>query len=134
MKVTAAQVAQNAGSVNILNAFANPTAFTTTYASAVAGNTDAAGAYSAVYGTTSVASYFALHAGTVAIAQMNGNNVWISSAWVNGMMANDQSAMLLHEFVHQISSQTDDVIQAALGLATNRPSDNITQKLKADCF
>jgi hypothetical protein len=40
----------------------------------------------------------------------------------------------MHEVIHNMTGLTDPDIQRALGLDETKPSDNITQKLKKDCF
>jgi hypothetical protein len=75
-----------------------------------------------------------LVAGVAAVAQSRGNNIYIDAGWVNGMTINQQSAMLLHELLHNVTGQSDDVLQQKLGLATNVPSQNISDKLEKDCF
>lgn len=81
-----------------------------------------------------IAMFFSSSPGTAALAQLNGSAIYISSAWVNGMSTGDQQAMLLHEMVHNLTALTDDRIQTMLSLSTKEPSQNISDKLKKDCF
>jgi RHS repeat-associated protein len=130
--VTNMQVATAAQTVNILNAWTD--GGQANYASAVYGNSPLAGAAAAQWGTTTVETYVAAYSGTVAVAQLSGNNVYINSGYVNSFSATNQSALLLHELFHNITGSVDDVLQGALGLATGGASQNIGDKLAADCF
>jgi hypothetical protein len=80
-----------------------------------------------------ICSLFCVAEYVAAVSPLNGTDVWMSSSWVNGMTAADQVAMMLHGILHLLGP-SDDTIQLELGLPTNQPSENISQKLKGDCF
>jgi RHS repeat-associated protein len=128
--VTDAQVSGAAGSANIINGLTSMT----NYAQAIYGNSPAAGAAASLYGSEIMAQYMSLNVGVAAVSQAPGSNIYINAAWVNGMTTGQQTAMLLHELLHGITGMTDDSIQGALGLSTKAPSQNIGDKLQADCF
>jgi hypothetical protein len=106
----------------------------TNYAQDIYGNSPAANAASNAYGTESMAQYMSLNPNVAAVSQAPGSNIYINAAWVNGMTTSQQTAMLLHELLHGITGLTDDAIQGALGLPTNTASQNIGNKLQADCL
>ena len=128
--VTDAQVAQAAGNANVMNGLTS----LTNYAQDIYGNSPAANAASNAYGTESMAQYMSLNPNVAAVSQAPGSNIYINAAWVNGMTTSQQTAMLLHELLHGITGLTDDAIQGALGLPTNTASQNIGNKLQADCL
>jgi len=106
-----------------------------TYAQDAYGNSAAYNAAVGRWGTISMAQYMTLVApNAAAVAQLNGNTIYINAAWVNGMGVLDQQAMLLHELLHNITGLTDDAIQSALGLSTAAASQNIGDKLRKDCL
>jgi len=79
--------------------------------------------------------------GVVADAQLGGNLIYLNgtliSALLNGnypAVGFDVTSVTLHELVHNLTGLTDPDIQRALGLSQGGVSDNISQKLKADCF
>ncbi len=128
--ITDAIVQNAAGSANIINGLTS----LTNYANDVYGNSPAAGAAAFAFGPMMMAQYMSLNPNTAAVAQAPGNNIYIDAGWINGMTATQQTAMLLHEFFHNITGGSDSVIQSALGLDTNAPSQNIGDKLQRDCF
>jgi RHS repeat-associated protein len=78
--------------------------------------------------------------GTVALAQLGGNAIYINAPLINPGDYYQDISVVLHELLHNVTGLTDPDIQSALGLpSTDRngkavPSDNITQRLKKDCF
>lgn len=81
----------------------------------------------------SVGSSFGPKSGTVALSNINGNQVWINPFLVNPADALGDSALMAHEVIHNLGL-TDRMIQTDLGLSTTAPSSNITTKLQTDCF
>jgi RHS repeat-associated protein len=128
--VTDAQITAAALSTNIINGF---TAITN-YAQDVYGNSPLAAAAAGQYGSENMVQFMANNLNVAAVAQLNGSNVYINSGLVNAMTPAQQSAMLLHEMLHNITGQTDDALQDALGLPTNQASQNISDKLQRDCL
>lgn len=64
-------------------------------------------------------------------------NIYFNAQWVAGLPTNYTAGLLMHELIHTLGA-TDTQAQAAL-FGANSPqvgaaSDNITQKLTADCF
>jgi hypothetical protein len=128
--VTDAQIATASTGTNILNGLGYAGA-TTSYAQAAYGNTQAFNAVSAEYGNVSVARYMELIDPTAAaIAQLNGSNIYINAAWINGMSYVQQEGLLLHEMLHNITSQGDEQLQADLNLKVGAASQNIGDKLQ----
>ena len=82
-----------------------------------------------IYGSTTVSQYIGANPGTVAIAQAPGNNIYIDASLVNGLSAQEQTALVLHELLHNVTGSNDATIQQALGLSTAAPSVNISNKL-----
>jgi hypothetical protein len=130
--VTNSQIAAAASSTNILDGLTS----TANYAQAIYGNSLAYGAAAFYWGGVTVGMFMSINqsSGTAAVSQAPGNNIYISSGWVNGMTANQQEALLLHELLHNITGKTDDVLQGALGLSVGAPSQNIADKLGQDCL
>jgi RHS repeat-associated protein len=104
------------------------------YAQDVYGNTPLSAAAAAEYGSETMVQYMVYNPATAAVAQLNGNNIYINPAWVNGMSTQQQEGMLLHEMVHNITGMTDPAIQSALNISTTQASQNISDKLMTDCF
>lgn len=72
--------------------------------------------------------------GTVAVAQLGGSAIYVdpkkfdvADYWTN-------LSVIFHEVLHNVTGLTDEDIQGKLGLDQNKPSHNITEKLKKDCF
>ena len=129
--VTDAQVWSAAQAANIVYGL---TAFSA-YALDAYGNSSAYSAAEATWGNISMVQYMTLVApNAAAVAQLNGSNIYINPSWVNGMSSLQQEAMVLHELLHNITGQTDDVIQGQLGLSTTAASQNIGDKLMKDCL
>jgi hypothetical protein len=132
--VTDSQVSAAAFGANILNGM---TAIFGTFADEVYGNASPELHNAAVgeFGTINMVQYMTLVSPTAAaVAQIKGSNIYFNPSWVNGMTPLDQTAMLLHEFMHNITGLTDDEIQTRLGLSTKAASQNIGDKLKQDCL
>jgi RHS repeat-associated protein len=82
--------------------------------------------------------------GVVADAQLGGNAIYLNGPLISGLMngtyklqngaAFNVSAVALHEILHNVTGLTDPEIQSRLNLSTTSASDNIAQKLLADCF
>jgi RHS repeat-associated protein len=130
--VTNSQIVNFANHVNILNAWTDGSRIA--YATAAFGNTRAHRPNRRAWGTTTVATYVLAHPGTAAIAQALGNNVYINSGYVNAFDATNQSGMLLHELLHNITGSVDSVLQAALHIVVGAPSQNIADQLIKDCY
>ena len=87
-----------------------------------------------------MAGYLANNPTTAAISQIMGGNIYINPSLINGMSPWDQMALLLHEFIHNITGAVDSTIQGELGLpsvdANGKPvpSQNIADKLRNDCL
>jgi hypothetical protein len=127
--VTNEQMSAAASAANIINGLTS----TANYAQAIYGNSAAFGAAVATYGNQTVEYFMMAHPATAAVSQAPGNNIYINSGWVSGMNFGQQMGMLLHELLHNITGQSDDVLQGDLGLSTNAPSQNIGDKLEKDC-
>jgi len=84
--------------------------------------------------TGTVGSLIASHSGTVAVAQLGGNNIYINSVLIDPKNYFQDISIVLHELLHNVTGLTDSDIQSAFGLSTKGVSDNITQKLLKDCF
>jgi RHS repeat-associated protein len=128
--VTQQQVIVGLQSVNILNAWGNQTSFASTYSTNQQANSN-------VKFRGSVWAYFMSNPGTNATAQLGGHDVYIDATWVNSSSFFNENALmglLLHEVLHNVAAQVDSVLQAALGIPVQSESDNVTQKLIADCF
>jgi hypothetical protein len=113
---------------------ARPQTRAANYAAAIYGNSPALNANVALYGNETVAQFFAANPGTVAVSRAPGNNVYINAAWVNGLSILDQEALLLHEFIHNITGNVDSTIQGQLGIPITPISKNIADKLAMDCL
>jgi hypothetical protein len=116
--------------VNILNGFGS----TANYAQASFGNTGAYQANRNIYGETTVLQFFGQRPNVAAIAQANGNNIYIASIWINGMSAANQQGLLIHELLHNITGKVDYNLQDELHLDTRAASQNIGDKLTKDCL
>jgi hypothetical protein len=98
------------------------------------GNSPAAASAARQWGNTTMA-YMGVNVASIAtISQLHDNDIYVNAGLVNGMTTYQQEAMLLHELLHNITGQTDDVIQEELNLPTSAGSQNIGDKLQADCF
>ncbi len=132
--VTASQIATASLGTSILNGLGVAGA-TISYAQAAYGNTPAFNSVSNEYGTISVAQYMDLvDPATAALAQLNGSNIYINAAWINGMSQGQQQGLLVHEILHNITGQGDADLQRELGVPVGAPSQNIGDKLQKDCF
>lgn len=83
--------------------------------------------------TLSVAKTFHDNLGTAAMADLNGSRVFIRPNYFNCIGTGFAPAVVMHELLHNMTGETDDGLQRALGLPTNQASQNITLKLLADC-
>jgi len=128
--VSAETITAAAGSATFLNANGSTTAMQSLYASSPVQGVQQAG--NLVTGT--VGSFVASNPGTVAVAQMGGSAIYINSIYINPASVTQNLGIVLHELLHNVSGLTDGDIQDALGIEQTNVTDNITQKLIADCF
>jgi len=87
--------------------------------------------------TMTVKQAMASNPGMEAISALNGNSIYINPALTAITKTNtfwDNSAMIAHELVHNVTGLTDSEIQTRLGLKVSDITKNISDKLKADCF
>lgn len=133
--VTAEQIAEHGYSADFRNGMTS----LDTYANAIYGNVpQAANIVAKERGGETMAQYMSLNPGTEATSQILGNIIYVNPALVNGMDNNgmgnsDVSAMLVHEFIHNITGKTDDTIQRALNIDVTPITSNISDKFKKDC-
>lgn len=81
-----------------------------------------------------MATFMLTNPSAAAASELNGSNIYINGSLINGMSTADQQGLLLHELLHNITGMVAGDIQTALGLPTNKASQNIGDKLKGDCF
>jgi RHS repeat-associated protein len=81
--------------------------------------------------TGTIGDIFARNAGTVAVSQLGGNNIYFNPAMMD---PGNVMGTLFHEVVHNVSGLTDSDIQRALNLPESPATKNITDKLMKDCF
>jgi RHS repeat-associated protein len=84
--------------------------------------------------TGTVGSYIASHTGVVAVAQLGGSNIYLNPSLINTTDYFQNISIVLHEVLHNVTGLTDPDMQRALRLSTSEISDNITQRLRKDCF
>jgi hypothetical protein len=80
-----------------------------------------------------VGSDFVPKSGNVAVASLNGNEVYISPYLVNPGDFTVDSALIAHEVLHNLGMD-DPTIQTKLGIDVTPISSNIGDKLQTDCF
>jgi len=75
--------------------------------------------------------------GTVAVAQLGGNNVYLNPGYLLGLDPFSAAGLLMHESLHNLGLDDNDV-KAALGLTNKQCPDGTTDcigtKLQQDCF
>ena len=129
VQVTADQIIAAAGSLagNIYDGWGS----SVNYASEIYANSPAQNANA---GPLTIGQYFANNPGTVAIAQVPGNAIFIDPTWVNSFNAGQVEALVFHELIHNITGNVDSVIQGQLGVPQVPQSVNISNKLQQDCI
>ena len=80
-----------------------------------------------------VAGYLQDNPPTSAVSQLGGNNVYLNPNLFTQFGNGYQIAIVMHELLHNATSQDDGQLQDDLGLP-HGPSKNVTLKLLADCF
>ena len=130
LKITDNQVRAAAGNAVFLNGVGSSVSLASTYATSPVASVAQAG--SALTGT--VGGFIASNPGTVALAQLGGKNIYINAGLINPADFFQDISVVLHELLHNITGLTDPDIQTALGLPSSDVTDNIAQKLKADCY
>jgi hypothetical protein len=130
LKVTDSQVHNGAGSAVFLNGVGNQTPLKNLYATSPVAGVRQAG----LSLTGTVGSFITSNPGTVAVAQLGGNDIYLNSSLINPSDYYTDAATALHEILHNITGLTDPDIQRLLGLPETNVSNNKTQKLLKDCF
>jgi hypothetical protein len=80
-----------------------------------------------------VGQTFSAGSGQVAMASVNGPQVWINPFLVNPGDTQADAALIGHETLHNLGL-TDATIQHDLGLPVTNNTVNISNKLQQDCF
>jgi RHS repeat-associated protein len=127
--VTAAQVIAGAQAANIMNGVGSTVSLSSLYATS--SNPDVQKNANTVTGT--VGERLA-DPGTRAVAQLGGPAIYVDPAKFDVADYWQNLATVMHEVLHNVTGLTDSDIQRKLGLDENKPSHNITEKLKKDCF
>jgi RHS repeat-associated protein len=127
-----AAIAQGAANANIQNGVGSSVPMSSLYASSPTLGRLA----STVPGTVGDRMNVTLGVGTVAVSQLNGNNIYLNPALINPGNGSAVLGDVFHEVVHNVTGLTDDDIQLAFPsqLATGVPSANISNRLLWDCF
>jgi hypothetical protein len=86
------------------------------------------------FGSMTIGQFQAQHPGTVAQAQLNGNNIYVNSSLISASNYWVNLSSALHEDIHNATGLTDSDIQRLLGLSQTEPSVNISNRLLKDCF
>ncbi|MGC1483395.1 MAG: hypothetical protein WA789_06335 [Candidatus Acidiferrum sp.] len=100
-------------------------------------NTPAFHAAQAQFGNQTIGQAMAANRGIEALSALNGNGIYINPGLTVLTATNtfwDNSAMIAHEVVHNVTGLTDSEIQSALSLKVSEITKNISDKLKGDCF
>ena len=71
------------------------------YASAAWGQSPAYQAYANTYGKLTVGQYFSNNPGTVAVAQADGNDIYVDSTWVNSFSGVDVASNIMKQLMQQ---------------------------------
>ncbi|HEY3444428.1 MAG TPA: RHS repeat-associated core domain-containing protein [Paludibaculum sp.] len=87
---------------------------------------------SAVPGT--VADKFSASPNTHAMADLNGNRVFINPSYFNSLELGGAIMTMAHELLHNAGGMIDEDIQTRWGLPTDQGSFNISVKLFTTCF
>jgi hypothetical protein len=127
---TAAAIQAAASNVQFLNGVGSDVSMSSLYKTSPVASVRAAGSTQ----TGTVGSFIATHEGTVAVAQLGVNTVYLNAALINPNNYWVDMAIILHELLHNVSGLTDFDLQRDLGLPQSTVTDNITQKLFTDCF
>jgi len=80
-----------------------------------------------------VGEYFVTDPYAVAIAQLGGPDIYLNQGQISPSDTYGNLATVMHEVLHNVTGMTDQQIQGRLGLP-RASSNNITGKLRADCF
>jgi RHS repeat-associated protein len=124
--ITGNDVAAGAANAVFYDGTTSNASFSSLYENTAAGRTVAA-----QYAGITVAGHFATHPGTAAMAQLNGNNVYVNPSLIASAGA---LGTVFHEVIHNVSGLVDSEIQRRLGLPESSITSNITAKLMQDCF
>jgi hypothetical protein len=101
---------------------------TVSYASLYS-NTALAASASAQWGSTTVSDYVGQNPATKALAELNGNRVYLNQKWWGGGYYEDM-ATVMHELVHNVTGLTDSDIEGKL----KRHIAEFSPLLKTKCF
>jgi RHS repeat-associated protein len=72
--------------------------------------------------------------GVVAASQLGGPDIYVDPGKFNVSDYWQNLSIVFHEVVHNVTGLTDPDIQRRLVLDESKPSDNITQEIKKNCF
>lgn len=128
LDVTPAQVVQAAGAAQFNDALAS----SVTRASLYANVPTAAGAQ-AQFKDQTVQRWFQSDSTVMAAADLRGPRIFFRSAGVDASDLLFNSALLVHELLHNIKGFDDDWIESTLGIF-GKSSDWITSRVYDDCF
>jgi hypothetical protein len=124
-----ADVRLGAANVNIQNGTNSSVLKADLYA-----NTTLYAAAQAQFGATTVGQYQQLNPGTVAQAELKGNDIYINSSLIDPYAYYQNLGVTLHEILHNVTGLTDPDIQTKFFGKSGGLSDDITQKLIKDCL
>jgi RHS repeat-associated protein len=127
--ITADQVRAGAQAANIMNGVGSTVSLSSLYAT----SPDPTIQQNANTITGTVGDRLATP-GTVAVAQLGGPAIYVDPAKFNVADYWTNLSIVFHEVLHNVTGLTDPDIQRKLGLDESKPSHNITEKLKKDCF
>ncbi len=127
--VTADQVKAGAKAANIMNGVGSTVSMSSLYAT----SPDPAIRKLANTITGTVGDKLATP-GTVAVAQLGGPAIYVDPKRFNVADYWTNLSTVFHEVLHNVTGLTDSDIQRKLGLDESKPSHNITEKIKKDCF
>jgi hypothetical protein len=109
-----------------------------TLRSSLFANTKAFSSAQLQYRTQTISQAMATNPHIEALSALNGSTIYINPAMTAVTNLNtfwDNSAMIAHEVVHNVTGLTDEDIQSRLGLKVDsNNTKNISDKLKQDCF
>jgi hypothetical protein len=125
-----AAIAQGATNATIQNGVGSSVPMSSLYA-----NSPTLGRLASTVAGT-VGEKIAGEAGTVAVAQLYGSNIYLNPALIDPGTASGILGDVFHEIVHNVTGLTDPDIQRDLmpPLDTGVPSANISNRLLWDCF